>query len=238
MDEKHEENGQVDVETMDLVKLGVPEDKVALAREKMLSFARSSYSMERARHVAKPGTYNLPPLLEERRLKWEIPDGVFRVAQGTVYDRILIWQIPLLADCIDDNDFIGGAGGTLYKSDQTKEKETREAPRGVVVGAGLQALDVLRAHGMDLGHIVYFCKNTVYTIKVDYIGGHDERVSLARMSDLVLSEDVALDMRSGAVKVQAVERMGDDGVMRREHLLVDGSGIAQERLLPPSEDDL
>lgn len=232
-----EENGQVDVETMDLTRLGVPEDKQLEVRKKLEEFV-TLYDRERPKHIAAPGAHNLPPKLEERRLKWQIPDGVFRVAAGTVYDRILIYQIPLLSETLDDAKFIGGAGGFLYASQQTQEKESREAPRGIIVGAGLQALDVLRSHGMDLGDIVYFCKNTVYTIKVDYIAGHWERVSLARMGDLVLSEDVALEMRSGNMKVEAVERMDEQGVLRTEHLLVDSGKVTRERILPPHEDDL
>lgn len=232
-----EENKMIDVEKLDLAQHGVPEDKIELVRERMLAFAKSTYQIERKKHVAADGTFNLPPLLEQRRIRWEIPDGVFRLAAGTAYDRILIWQIPLLSECNEDANFIGGAGGILHKAVQTKEKETREAPRGVIVGAGLQALDALRSHGIDLGHIVYFCKNTVYSIQVDYIAGHWERVSLARACDLVLSEDVALEMRTGAVKVEAIDRMGDDGIMRTEHILVGKNGVAHERLLPPADEN-
>jgi hypothetical protein len=237
-EKKAEENGQIDVEKLDLAKFGVQPADMEVAKERLLSFVKSNYEMERERHVAAPGTFNLPPLLEERRLKWKIPDGAFRVAAGTVYDRILIWQIPLLSECTEDEHFIGGAGGTLYKSDQTREKDTREAPRGVIIGAGLRALDALRSNGIDLGHIVYFCKNTVYSIQVDYIAGKWERVSLAREGDLVLSEDVSLAMRTGAMKVVPYEIVGKDGSVRTEHLLADGNGIARERMLPPAEDDL
>ena len=232
-----EENKDIDIDKMDLSRFAPPE-KVEQLRSKLVSFAQSGYQAERERHVAPEGTFNLPPLIEARRLKWKIPDGVFRVAGGTGFDRILLWQIPLLSECLEDEDFIGGAGGVLVKSAQTREKETREAPRGVIVGAGLRALDELRANGYDLGQIVYFAKNTVYSIQVDYIAGKWERVSLARSGDLITSEDLALNVRTNAVEIRAVERMGEDGVMRTEHLLVDGKGVAHERLLPPAEDDL
>lgn len=230
-------NGSVDIEKIDWDRLGVPKQKQEMAKAKLHEFV-SLWEREIDKHVAAPGSFDLPPLLEERRLHWKIPDGVFRVSTGTLFDRILIYQIPLLSECREDGDRIGGAAGLLWKAEQTKEKETREAPRGIIVGAGMKALDSLRSHGVDLGHIVYFCKNSVYSIQVDYIAGHWDRVSLAREGDLVLSEDVALSVRTGAVHVEAVERMGEDGIMRTEHLLVDGKGVAHERMLPPAEDDL
>jgi hypothetical protein len=235
-------NQAVDVEKLDLDQLGIPAAKQDIVRAKLGEFV-SLWEREIDKHVASGGAdgsspFNLPPLLEKRRLEWKIPDGVFRVSPGTLYDRILIYQIPMLSECREDANKIGGAAGILWKSEQTKEKETREAPRGIIVGAGLKALDSLRSHGVDLGHIVCFCKNTTYSIQVDYIAGKWDRVSLAREGDLVLSEDVALGMRTGAVHVEAYERTDEDGVKYTEHLLVDGKGIAHERMLPPAEDDL
>lgn len=230
-------NGSVDIEKIDWDKLGVPKAKQEMAMAKLTEFV-SLWEREIDKHVAAPGTFNLPPLLEKRRLEWKIPDGVFRVSSGTLYDRILIYQIPLLSECREDGNKIGGAAGILWKAEQTKEKETREAPRGIIVGAGLKALDSLRSHGADLGHIVYFAKNTVYSIQVDYIAGHWDRVSLALEGDLILSEDVALEMRTGSVHVEQIERVGEDGVTRTEHILVDGNGIAHERMLPARTDDL
>lgn len=235
-DDNEMKNGTLDVEQIDFQAMGVPPEKVEEAKSRMLSFV-NDYKMELAKHIAPRGTFNLPPLLEERRLQWEIPDGVFRVAAGCLYDRILIWQIPLLAEKPSDNDKFGGVGGILWKSDQTKEKETREAPRGVIVGAGLKALDSLRSHGVDLGHIVYFCKNTVYSIKVDQVAGHEQRVSLAREGDLVLSEDTALEIRTGAAKVVTVVEE-KDGMVRTTHMLADGNGIARERMLPPATEEI
>lgn len=229
-------NGKVDVDKLDLAQLGIPTSKQEMVRAKLTEFV-ALWEREIDKHVAAPGTFNLPPRLEQRRLEWKVPDGVFRVSPGTLYDRILIYQIPLLSECREDGNKIGGAAGLLWKSEQTKEKETREAPRGIIVGAGMKALDSLRSHGVDLGDIVYFAKNTTYSIQVDYIAGKWERVSLAREGDLILSEDVALGMRTGAIHVEQVERVGEDGVTRTEHLLVDGKGIARERLLPPAEDD-
>lgn len=237
MADEETKNGTLDIDKLDLTRLGIPEAKQEMVRAKIAEFA-TLWEREIDKHIAAPGTFNLPPKLEQRRLEWKIPDGVFRVSPGTLFDRILIYQIPLLSECREDGNKIGGAAGLLWKSEQTREKESREAPRGVIVGAGMKALDSLRSHGVDLGDIVYFCKNSVYSIQVDYIAGHWERVSLAREGDLVLSEDVALGMRTNAIHVETVERVDKDGVVRTEHLLVDGKGVAHERMLPPAEDDL
>jgi hypothetical protein len=235
MNDEQSKNGVVDLETVDLAAMGVPAHLVDATRERLTKFA-TTYEGALERHIAAPGTFNLPALLEEKRLEWKIPDGAFRVAGGVVYDRILIWQIPHYALKREDGDKFGGAGGQLYKSDQTKEKETREAPRGIILGAGLKALDSLRSHGIDIGHTVLFCKNTVYSIKVDYIAGKDERVSLARETDIVASEELAAQMASGERQVIEWTRVDKDGVEHVEHLLVGENGVPRERMLPPANE--
>lgn len=190
----------IDAEKLSFEGMGLTASQQKAAQERFLSFVNERKDGPKV-ELAPPGSLNLPPLLEKRRLEWEIPDGVFRVAQGTVYDRILVYQIPLLAKSKGDDLTFGGSG-LIIKTDVTRDKETREAPRGVIVGAGLEALDALRSHGVDIGHICYFARNSVYAIQVAMVGGKSERVSLARAGDLILSEDLAEVLRTGEAKVE------------------------------------
>lgn len=229
------DNEMVDIDKLDFKAMGVPDHKVDEAKKRMLSYV-GDIAKETVAKMSPPGTLGLPPLLEKRRLEWEIPDGVFRTAPGGLFDRILIWQIPLLAKSKAEDATFGG--GLIHKSDQSRDKEQREAPRGVIVGAGLQALDWLRSHGVDLGHIVYFAKNTVYAIQVDYTAGKWDRVSIARGGDLILSEDLAKAICSGEVKVEPVTLNMPDRMAETTHYYVGRDGIRHVPFGPPSEDDL
>lgn len=229
------DNEMIDIEKLDYEALGVPEARQEEVKTRLLSYVAEAQK-DIAEKVALPGALGLPALLEKRRLEWEIPDGVFKTCPGALFDRILLWQIPLLAKTKQDAVTFGG--GLIAKSDQSKDKEQREAPRAVIVGAGLQALDSLRSHGVDLGHIVYFSKNTVYSIQVDYIAGKYQRVSIARDGDLILSEDLAEAFAKGEVRVDCSRMTNPDGSCIREHQYVDHDGVAYSPLRPTPEDDL
>jgi hypothetical protein len=229
------DNEMIDVEKLDLEALGVKASEVDEAKKRLLSYVGET-EKEMPTKVSPPGTLGLPPLLDKRRIDWEIPDGVFKTAPGALFDRILLFQIPLLAK--SKSEALTFGGGLIAKSDQSKEKEQREAPRAVVVGAGLQALDSLRSHGVDLGHIVYFSKNTVYAIQVDYIAGKFERVSLAREGDLILSEDLAAAYAAGEVRIEAVETKDEHGTIHRTHYYVDAEGTRYNPVMPAADDDL
>lgn len=235
MDGLSQDNEMIDVDKLDLKALGVKESQVDEVKKRLLSYV-GDYEKELATKVAPPGTLGLPPLLEQRRLEWQIPDGVFKTAPGALFDRILLYQIPLLAKSRSDALTFGG--GLIAKSDQSKDKEQREAPRAVIVGAGLKALDSMRSHGVDLGHIVYFSKNTVYAIQVDYIAGKFDRVSLAREGDLILSEDLCAKILSGAVKVTMFSDTDKWGNVSVEHHYMDEDGHQYYPVMPAAEDDL
>lgn len=235
MDSLSKDNEMIDIEQLDYAALGIKESQVEETKKRLLSYV-SDFEKELATKIAPPGSLGLPPLLEQRRLEWQIPDGVFKTAPGALFDRILLYQIPLLAKSRADALTFGG--GLIAKSDQSKDKEQREAPRAVIVGAGLRALDSMRSHGVDLGHIVYFSKNTVYAIQVDYIAGKFDRVSLAREGDLILSEDLCASILSGKVKVTMFSETDKWGNVTVAHHYMDEGGIQYYPVMPAAEDDL
>ena len=217
---------------------GLTDEKAAEIR-KMALEETSEYDRQRERCCSPPGHFpNLPPLLEQRRLHWKIPDGCFATAPGALYDRILLWQVPVLCDTLEDAKVLGGKRGFLAASHNQQDVATREAERGIIVGAGLHALDSLRSHGVDLGHIVYYAKNTVYAIRVDQIAGQEERLSLAREGDLVLSEDLANAITHGAARVEVVEAKDEQGTVHRTHYLIGKDGVRYNPMNPYPEDDL
>lgn len=78
--------------------------------------------------------------LDERRKKYGIPESPY-LPMGKV---ALIYRIPTEEKT---------AGG-LYIPGEAQEAESQ----GVLLGAGLQALDILREHLIDVGDVVWFAR--------------------------------------------------------------------------------
>lgn len=159
------------------------------------------------KYVSPPGALGLPELLDERRCGFAVPDAVFRVARGALYDRVLLWcEIP-------DADFgeTGKASKSIYLPPTSQKANQEKSPRCLIVGAGLQALDVLRSNGSDLGHIVYLVHLNPWWIPCGRSQeGTEWWVRVVSAGDLGADEDLANDMQAG--KVTVVEH--DDGLVR------------------------
>jgi co-chaperonin GroES (HSP10) len=164
---------------------------------------------------AKPGALNLPPLLEKRRDKYGIIDGAF--AAQPVYDRVFVWQIPM-----EESETFGG--GLIIKTERTKQMEHEEAPRGIIVGAGLKALDSLRSNGIDVGHIVSFVRLSPYRKPCGRgFRNLEEHVIILRAGDIIASEDLAEVAREGGI----VTKRNDEG----QHYY-DGAGMPTVPVIP------
>ena len=129
------------------------------------------------------GYYNIPPLLDERRFQYAIPNGAFE--QFPVFDKVYVHQIPTT----ERQTY--SAGGSIIMPEARQAYERNTAPRGIIVSAGLQALDSLRSTGIDLGHIIRFKKFSPFIQTVDEIDGHELQVMVIRDGDIVASEDLA-----------------------------------------------
>lgn len=219
--------GQADIDKsleMMTLRMGLtlsPEEREAIKKE---TLERNDNLKKR---MSPKGTLHLPPLLDERRLEWGIPDGAFRVA--ALYDRILLWQIP---PAFSTGETIGA--GRILKSDETRLKELRECPRGIIVSAGLKALDVLRSNGSDLGHIVQHVKNSVYGIQCDYDpeSGKYDWLQVLRDGDLIGDEDLRSAVAVGVCKVNRIQEDGQAVV----HRLVDDDGHEWDPVMPWTPD--
>jgi len=144
--------------------------------------------------MSPPGSLGLPPLLEERRLQVGITDGAFCVQPYN--DSVFVHQINRM-----DQETYAGTGIIMIADEKRREKE--QTPQGIVVAAGLVALDSLRMNGMDLGHLVTFCRIAPWRIQTDWIEGNSwEEVLVFRVGDIVGSTDLAENLRDGRVKVR------------------------------------
>lgn len=143
--------------------------------------------------MSPAGALNLPPLLDARRLEFGLVDDVFR--EAVAWDRVYIAQVP--------PHFFSSTWGEsiIVTTDKTQQRQKDEAPHGIIVGAGLSALDSLRDHGMDLGHIVSFAKFAPYRVVMSMLGTEEIWVHVIRAGDITGSEDLALDLIEGRARV-------------------------------------
>lgn len=177
---------------------------------------------QRKAAMAPPGAFGLPALLEERRQQYLIPNGAF--AQRALYDRMLVYQIPYYVDRYGDT--------RILMSDEGKSRSKNEAPRGVIVSAGLQALDVLHDHGSGLGNIVKFIRLAPWRLPCDMIAGKEEELLILRCGDLIADEDLELKLRERAWAVRAEKRRDKDGNVITAHVLVTQDGAVRNPQVP------
>jgi hypothetical protein len=178
--------------TMDLDVLLPDTPENTAKREQFLQFER-----ETKKRMSPAGALNLPKLLDARRLEWGIIDAAFE--RQAAFERILIWQIP------EQKGETFGEGSRILMSDQSKARLKNEAPRGIVISAGLRALDSLRSNGIDLGHIVNFIQAAPWRIFVDYMIGYRPAVLMMNAGDIIGSEDLATILRKGDLRVDVAE---------------------------------
>lgn len=117
----------------------------------------------------------LPEMLQEAREKYGIEDGCF--SRMAMFDRCFVWQIP-----VDEKI----KGSVLIKSEKTKARERYGAPTGILISAGLQALDYLVTNGCPgLGARVDFVRLSPWRMPVDTIDGREVELVVCRATDLV-----------------------------------------------------
>ena len=150
--------------------------------------------------LAPRGTYKIPKLLDERRFEYGIPNGCFE--HYPLYDKVYIWQLNMT----ERETY--AEGGTIIKPEARLAHDRATAPRGIIVAAGLAALDSLRSSGCDVGHIVRFKKFAPFIQEVQEIDGHPLTVFTLRDGDMVSSEDLAREFHQGIVSIVNVSTTG------------------------------
>lgn len=225
-----EEAGKISVD--ELRKQGMSEEMIrgAIAEtEAQLSLMSPPGQMPAAKEIAvpevdptikaalaKPGALGLPPLLEKRRLEFGIVDGAFRGAP--LFDRIFVWMVPLnVGSTYAGSEYI-------YMPETAKSRELIQSPRGILVGAGLKARDILSSHGVELGHMVWLVRMAPWSIEIDNVGGKRFWVTVAQAGDLVWDEDLGNQMLRGETSV---------GLVNGQHVLFkDGLPVSANPIEP------
>jgi hypothetical protein len=174
---------------------------------------RRTHLEEIKKNFAEPGTLGLPRLLDAKRVKYGIPNSAFSFHPG--FNMVLIWQVPL-----EDSKTYGG--GLIEKTEVTLKRELNEAPRGVIVSAGLTALDNLRSHGFDVGHTVVFTHLAPFRLRLPSIAGKEPQLVIVQAELVFGSEELAQALKDRTCRLSS--KTNEDGMT--EHYYIDENGKA------------
>jgi hypothetical protein len=159
------------------------------------------------------GALHLSKHLDQRRLDYFIPYTAFRTE--CVFDRIYVYQISAKKQkdkFIDD--------GLIYIPPSDQKGREQEASRGIIVSAGLGALDRLASHGMEVGDIIQFTRLSPFRQWFDKIEGIDQYLLALHGGDPISCEDLRRKLWDGTLKIAQV----DDGNGGKTHVYQDQAG--------------
>jgi len=162
-------------------------------------------------------------LLERRVAEFAIPAWPGQA----LYERVIIYRIPDAASARETFS----EGGSIIKPDMTQQTQKDRSPRGVVVSAGLQALDILRGHGMELGELVWFAPHVPYRFEVEKAGGKPVEFYFMNAGDIVLSEDVTVRIAEKRLWVEFDRE-------KKHHVYVSSGGTCKRAEPTKSPDDI
>lgn len=161
-------------------------------------------------------------LLAEAIERYKVPPCPYEA----VYDRVVVFSVP--EEKAERETY--AQGGVIVKPETRRDTEKRETPRGILVSAGLAAMDVLKGHGIGLGHMVWVARLAPWRHEVDRTENGVVEFLFLRVGDIVGSETLQQYIRDGKAKVTVSTEGEDKGQHRYE--FIDG-GVAP-RFDPPS----
>lgn len=125
----------------------------------------------------------IPPLLMKRMLELDIPAWPGQAC----FERVIVYKIPDEASAGETF----AADGVIIKPDNRRETDKDRSPRGIIVSAGLAAMDVLVSNGMEIGELVWFSPHVPYRFEVGKrADGAKLEFYFMNVGDIVLSEDI------------------------------------------------
>lgn len=172
-------------------------------------------------HMSPPGAFRaLPPQLEAQRLKYGITDAYFRTQ--ALWDRIFVFPID-----VEDGDKAEKTTGGIIKPSITKLRDLQEGNRGILISAGLQAMDRLMSNGIEIGHIIITNKNVPFARRCEQISEEMLHYLVMREADLAGSETLMEEIAAG--KKRIVDVGGEDGYNHQIAELVDGEWVVRKK---------
>jgi hypothetical protein len=157
------------------------------------SLAETAEAVDKATRaqMSPKGELGLPEHLDAKRLEHGIIDGAFDVCAE--FNRILLWQIPYNKETFTDT-------GVIVPSDISKKRMGEEAPRGIIVSAGLEAMDVLSTNGARVGDTIMFIRQAMWRIGIGHIRGVEQHLIVLSVGDIVSNQDKVARLRDGTME--------------------------------------
>lgn len=138
------------------------------------------------------------------------------------FDRVVVYSIP--EDKAARRTY--AAGGLIVKPETKQAAEEAETPRGILCAAGLGARDVLRSHGLGLGHMIWVARLSPWRHEVERTADGAVAFLFMRVGDIVGSETLQGYIKDGGAAVS----IGPDGSHRYKF----HKEAARPRFDPPS----
>lgn len=177
---------------------------------------RAEFEREVHKHISDepvmPFSETYTKLVDSRRKQYMLINEFFEYQ--AVYDRVYVQQVSRY-----EGDKIGD--GLIVMADSTKQREREISCLGIIVSAGLKALDELRSNGMDVGHMVNFVRNAPFRVPVATIAGKDFYLVCIEAGSIMGSCDLASGMRDRTVRTKKIKL--DDGSYQHVHCDADGN---------------
>lgn len=170
--------------------------------------------------MSPPGALGLPPALEAQRLKYGIPDGAFR--SQALWDRIHVFPIDH-----EEGEAVEKTAGGIYKPNTRKLRDKQEGNRGVLISAGLAAMDRLMSYGVELGDVVITNKNCPFARRCEELSTEWMYYLVMREADLASDETLLERMRAG--EQQIVDAGGEDGYNHQLAANDNGSWVVRKK---------
>jgi hypothetical protein len=114
-----------------------------------------------------------------------------------------------------------------------KRRTKEEAPRGILVSAGLKALDNLNSNGIDVGFRVHFIRTAPWRMPITMVNGKEFYLMILRDGDILGSEDTMLNLKSKKCEIKLAEF--EDGSV--QHKYMDDNGKVWDPTMPWIADD-
>lgn len=145
-----------------------------------------------------PSAYDflMPRLLKDRIREYDIPPWP---GQAT-FDNILVYQVPDKAS----TRLTVAKDSHLVLPEMTVDMKKNMSPRGIIVSAGLRAMDIMRDHGMKLGEMVWYSPYVIHRYDVDRVEGKNILFFFMTIADVKTSEDIPQRAVDGELKVYEV----------------------------------
>lgn len=112
-----------------------------------------------------------------------------------VYDNVAIHRI--------NRDTVNKTAGGLYTPSVAQEN------RGVLLSAGLKALDILFAAGIEIGHIVHWGQWVGTEKQLRDSGAYKGEVLILKAHDITASEDLLSDINEGRIAIEREDNSED-----------------------------